>query len=91
MEIMGPMGWGDPMGHLQTAVACTEARMEKLLQAGRETQRHLAALIYEYDLQKGCGRLQYLIRIVCDLHADWKDAQKRLKEGCLAPSHSTSL
>ena len=39
------------MVYLQTACRNAEKRLEKQFQAGRETQRHLVALLYEYRVQ----------------------------------------
>ena len=81
------------MGHLQVAGKNTESRLERLVQAGRETQRHLVSAIHIFNLEAGEGRLRYLVRLVCDRHAEWKSAQDRMPKGHSwgTPSHSSSL
>ena len=69
------------MVYLQVASKNAERRLEKLVQAGRETQRHLVAVIYEYSMQISAGRLRYLCRKVIDLHSEWKAGQSRIAGG----------
>ena len=51
------------MGHLQTPIKCLEARVERLVQPGRESQRHLCGVIADFDVKKGQHKLQWLVRL----------------------------
>ena len=68
------------MGYLQVATKTAESRLEKLIQPGRETQRHLVATIAELDTQKCDGRLKWLCRQVVVAHSTWFAAGKRKGE-----------
>ena len=51
------------MGHLQVPVRCLEARMERLTQPGRESQRHLCGVIEEYNVESGQHQLRWVVRL----------------------------
>ena len=66
---------------LQTACVNAERRLEKFVQAGRETQRHLVSVVYELKMEVCQGRLGWLCRQVIDLHSAWKAGQQRIGGG----------
>ena len=70
------------MESLQTATVNTESRMERLVQPGRECQRHLVAILADFDMEMSGGRLRFLCRQVVDRHSEWKAAQQRLQNPC---------
>ena len=78
------------MAFRQTAMKSLESRVEGLVQKGRESQRHLAALISSYSLKAADVRLRWLVRNTLDLHARWRSARRALG-GVHGTSHSPSL
>ena len=70
------------MESLQSATVNTESRMERLVQPGRECQRHLVAILADFDMEMSGGRLRFLCRQVVDRHSEWKAAQQRLQNPC---------
>ena len=75
------------MDYLQVATKNAESRLERLIQPGRETQRHLVAIIADLSLEKCSCRLQWMCRNVLDVHVVWKSAGKR-KLQCREHNHA---
>ena len=59
-----------------------ERRIEGLVQAGRETQRHIAAMYDSYSLEGGRCCIRWKCRMIIEEFCLWHSARQRLGECC---------
>ena len=83
----GPLGAGD----VQDKSAIIERRMEAFVQAGKETQRHLASIWSDYSLELGEGCLRWTCRLVIEEFVQWRAARKRMRECDSLPAFAVLL
>ena len=50
------------------------------MQAGKETQRHVASLYDEYNADSGEGKMRWVCRRIIEEYSSWKAARSRMKE-----------
>ena len=66
--------------YMKDKFAVVERRIEALVQAGRETQRHICAMYDTYDLLAGRCQVRWVCRMVIEEYCLWESARRRLKE-----------
>jgi hypothetical protein len=56
-----------------------ERRLERLMETGQETCRHLTQLVHEFDLQRANGSLQWARRRTLGVYGEWRFARQLQK------------
>ncbi len=66
--------------NLHTTVKHMESRMERFLQEGCETVRHIAGIVEEYDMERASGGTRWAFRRLIEEQSAWSSARSRFGE-----------
>lgn len=63
-------------------LAFLESRVERLVQHGSETARHLVQIVHEYNMEVAGGSLKWALRQTVEVYQSWRAARIMQKGSC---------
>ena len=66
--------------YMKDKFSVVERRIEALVQAGRETQRHICSMYDSYSLEGGRCQVRWVCRMIIEEYCLWESARARLHE-----------